>query len=525
MPQVRIRIRGSQAQLHGIEPGRVLPECLTFLHPQRWHNAAFRRKDWDGKVELFSGRIFPAGLAQRVAAYITEVFGEDVEIVEPREVEEVDLQYLTPQYIVDPRKPGFALRPHQLEAIEAVLTNMRGIIKSPTGSGKSEMVIAGARYLWEEFGHRSLIVEPKKGIARQMRERAQMYYEDDIQVGFLGEGCREVGPVTVATAQTLIGFRPRRRKRRTIPADPVLREVVKSFEALWYDECHHSSSDSWYEIGLESHAVRRYGLSGTPLKDEDLFDAKLEGVTGPVIYEAAPDALIDQGFAAKPKIAMVMHEHASGPELPTEIRLVKNPRTGQSIQKKVALPYAKAYVQGVVENSHHNRAVVRSTEWLVDKGRQTIVLCRRKAHFLALAEMFEERGLDFLAVWGDTDNSDRDHAKRLFGDRKINVVLATTIWDEGEDVPNVEAIVLAEGVKTSTNSKQRIGRGMRADSEDVWVVDFVPLCHPKLISHALSRAKAYESEGYETTAVEEWPAPEDDSGDDLLPFERWEEVA
>lgn len=211
--------------------------------------------------------------------------------------------------------------------------------------------------------------------------------------------------------------------------------------------------------------------------------------------------------------------------MPTHPVSVRNRVTGEEIVKEEPLPYRDAYEKGVVENEFHNRAVVRAVEWLVDRGRQTIVLCRRKAHFTVLAQMFEECGLSFCAVWGSTDNSDRKHAKGLFGAREINVVLATTIWDEGEDVSGVEALVLAEGVKVSTNSRQRIGRGMRADSEDVWVVDFVPLCHPKLISHALARARAYESEGYETTAVEAWPGLEEEPGDDLLPFERWEEVA
>lgn len=520
--QARIRISGAYAELHGIDPGEVLPRCLSFTHPRARFAESFRRGDWDGKVELFTGRRFPAGLYGRVVDFLAAQ-GREVEVVEGVEAQSLDLQYLGPRYLTHPDIEGWALREHQVEAIRAVLLNMRGVVKSPTGSGKTEMVVAAARYLFEEFGYRSLIIAPKKGIARQTAKRAELYYGGDIKVGLLCEGRREIGPITVATAQTLVGYKPRFRKGRTLPADPVLRDVVKNYEVLFFDECHRASAETWYDIGLASNAVRRYGFSGTPLVDDDLSDARLQAVSGPIIFETSVNGLIEQRFAAQPKIAMVMAEEASSPELPMTRTLIRNPRSGKAIEKRTLLPYAEAYQQGVVESTQHNAAVIRAVEWLVDRGRQTIVLCRRKEHYLTLSAMMEERGIEFLAVWGESDNSDRDHAKRLFGERQINVVLATTIWDEGEDVPLVEAVVLAEGVKISTNTLQRVGRGMRADSEEVWIVDFVPLCHRKLIEHAVARAQAYEREGYAVVVVEDWP---EEDVDNLLPFLNWDaEVA
>lgn len=517
--RAHIRVRGAKAELHGVDPGPVLHECLRFPEPRHEQNPSFIRGDWDGMRELYVAREFPVGFVERVAAECRRQ-GHRVEITDRVETEPVDLQYLSDEYLVHPSIPDFRLRDHQLGGIEAVLRHMRGIVKSPTGSGKTEMIVAGARYLWDEFGHRSLIVVPKKGIAIQFAERANLYLQGDVEVGCLFDGHRDVGPITVATGQTLLGYRQRMVKRRMKPADPVLREVVREYEVLWYDECHRASSTSWYDIGLASNAIRRYGFSGTPIVEQDLQDARLEGVTGPVIYEALADDLIEHGYAAKPKIVMVAARGSSGPALPMALRDVRNPYTGRVIRKEKPLPYPEAYQQGVVENEAHNRAVVSATAWMAERGRQTIVLCRRKQHFQILSEMLAEAGVDHLAVWGSTDNSDRAHAKQAFRERTVPVVLATTIWDEGEDVPNVESIVLAEGVKSTTNSRQRIGRGMRADSDDCWVVDFAPTCHPTLIEHAAQRAEAYEGEGYEVLVLDEWPA-DHEVRPDLLPFETW----
>lgn len=527
---IKIRVRGAQAELHGVDAERVLPECLRFPHPQARYSRAFREGDWDGKVDLFNGRQFPAGLAQRVIDFLT-TRGQTVELIELRAKTEVDCSRLSPTYIVDPSKDGFALREHQMDGILALLQNVRGIVKSPTGSGKTEVMCAAARYLWEELGWRTLIVEPKLGIAVQTHRRFETYYRGDVRVGLLAEGRRDEGPVMIATAQTLLSFKPRLRKgkkgRRSqmIPADDLVREVVKEYEVLMFDECHRTSSDSWYEIAMESGAYRRFGLSATPIVDEDLRDARLIAATGPVIFDAKSVDLIEQGYAARPKIVMVMHPNASGPNLPAERKAVRT-RGGRVMLKEVPMPYQQAYERGIVQNETHNRAVTMAVEWLVKNGRQTIVLCRRKEHFVRLAELFEQAGLEFAAVWGDTETHERNSVKAAFGNRTINVVLATTIWDEGEDVALVEAIVLAEGVKVSTNSRQRVGRGMRPDSADVWVVDFVPTCHPKLHEHAYQRALSYEAEGYEVRLLDRWPGSgELDFGDELLPFKEWDRGA
>lgn len=523
-----IRIKGALAEISGIDVEQVLQSCLRYDHPQKKFNLAFQRGDWDGKVELFKGSSFPCGLVSRVVERLTDL-GRDVRIIEEDDTKPVSTDRLTPQYIVDPAKPGFALRAHQLDAIRAVLQNPRGVIKSPTGSGKSEVMIAAARYFWEELGYRTLIIEPKRGLALQTAERAELYYQGDVKVGLLADGIRRVGPVTVATAQTLLNFKPRIRKgnkrnpSRMVPADPILKEVVREYEILMFDECHRASSESWYEIAMASSATRRYGFSATPLVSDDFRDARLIGAAGPIILNVNTVDLIEQGYAAKPKIVMVMSENASGPLLSSPVRPVKDSITRQVVAHSNHIPYSEAYQRGIVENDAHNRAVVRAVAWLVERGRQTIVLSRRKAHFMRLAELMEDAGISFGSVWGATDSSDRDHVKRAFGERRIRVLLASTIFDEGEDLKSVEAIVLAEGVKVSTNSRQRVGRGMRPDSSDVWVVDFVPTCHPKLADHAYRRALAYEQEGYEVRVVEDWPSADDpDPGDSLLPFLDWE---
>jgi superfamily II DNA or RNA helicase len=500
-----IQVNGAFAELHGGTTD-TLEECLSFLSPARRFSKAFKQGHWDGRIRLYRGRSFHAGLTPRVQAHL-EKKGVSVVISGWRETRPVDMENFSAEYLA-PAIPE--LWPHQDEAVRALLANKRGVIKSPTGSGKTAIIAAVARYLWEERDWRSLIVVPKKGLLHQTAQELERMFDGDIEVGVLGDSIRKPGPITVGTAQTLIGFKPRTRKRggktERIPADPTIREVVRNYETLFLDETHRASSDSWQDISLASGAVRRYGLSGTPQKGDEIADLKMEGATGPTLLDVSAETLIEAKLASKPKIAVVMSDAASGAKLDK------------------ATPYKEAYETGVVDNDDHNLAVVRAVEWLIDHKRQTLVLCRRRKHFTNLSTLMESRGVEHHAVWGDTATEEREFAKKSLKAKKTPVVLATTIWDEGEDVPSIDAIVLAEGVKASTNAIQRVGRGMRKGGDfEVWIVDFAPTCHPVLMNHAAERCEAYEKEGYDVRIVNKW----DNYGDGLngmrLPFLSWEE--
>ena len=249
------------------------------------------------------------------------------------------------------------------------------------------------------------------------------------------------------------------------------------------------------------------------------------GATGPLAYNYGATELVEAGYACKPKIVMVMSERASAPEMPYDIG-VRESDEGHMVTYRRYPDYVTAYQNGVMESEEHNRTVLRAAEWMVDHGRGTLILCRRKPHFRKLQEMLEAAGIQHVAIWGGHNIADRNRAKKLFASKRVKVLLASTILDEGEDVPGADAIILAEGIKSQINAVQRIGRGMMLDRNgpsDFYVVDIVPTCHPTLIAHGLARCKAYEAEGHEVRVVTEW-LDDDAPGfnyDTLLPFKDW----
>lgn len=520
MSDAVIVIEGSTALLTGAVT-KPLQDLLRPLDPDRRYNLAFREKRWDGRVDLFEGRRFPAGLVNRVQGWFIDRRRPCAIKGSPDHYWRVDMSAFKPDIL-----PGITLYDHQMRACMAALQQQRGVIKSPTGSGKSEMTAALAKFFYEQRGWTSLVMVPKKGLAKQTVARFRGYFKDNISVGQCGDGQKTIGAVTVATVQTLVGYQNRSVKGRVKLADPALAKLIRTVDVLFLDETHHASAYTWFDIAMAAkQARRRYGLSGTPLKADELADLRMEGATGPIICEIPATQLIDNGLAARPKIVMVMAENASEPELPPVPAFKPENRAKGKMRP---MPYPDAYKAGIIESVKHNTAVVRATAWMTDQRRRTVIICRRLDHFAVLQKMLDERGIRYGAAYGGTETQERDRLKALLKSKQIDVILATTIFDEGEDVPSIEAIILAEGVKVSTNALQRVGRGMRRKKgeNDVWIVDFVPLCHPTLTKHAQLRCEAYEAEGYEVQIVETWPHPDVTEYDEasLLPFKAWEQA-
>ena len=68
---VTIRVIGSLAHISDAPQG-ALEECLSVYDPKRFFNRAFKEKRWDGKIRLYAGNSFPAGLTERATKHLNE---------------------------------------------------------------------------------------------------------------------------------------------------------------------------------------------------------------------------------------------------------------------------------------------------------------------------------------------------------------------------------------------------------------------------------------------------------------------
>jgi superfamily II DNA or RNA helicase len=138
-------------------------------------------------------------------------------------------------------------------------------------------------------------------------------------------------------------------------------------------------------------------------------------------------------------------------------------------------------------------------------GRRIVVLCERVAHVYYLGKFLRDRSPKFKieSVHGQHRVSERLQLKKDFATEKIDILIASSIFDEGEDLQGVGAVALASGGSSLVRQVQRIGRGVRRKSG---MSNWCPVWFPIDTNNKFSKGHSIDRLEYldraEVTAVE-----------------------
>lgn len=101
--------------------------------------------------------------------------------------------------------------------------------------------------------------------------------------------------------------------------------------------------------------------------------------------------------------------------------------------------------------------------------------CVSIAHARYMARVFREHGVAAVAVWADTSHEERAHSLRELAAGRINVVFSVDLFNEGVDVPSVDALLMLRPTDSPLLFLQQLGRGLRkSEGKTVCtVLDFV----------------------------------------------------
>lgn len=347
---------------------------------------------------------------------------------------------------------------HQKDAVKAALKERRGIVMSPTGSGKTEIFLAMLKMLKDP----TLVVFNRTQLAHQTMERAQ---GRGINAGIVqGKNVLEKH-VTMATIQSIEKL-----------------DDIRDYKNLILDEVHNAGSRSYQDILKRKHWYRIYGFSATPVNPSkmDLRSAKIIANVGPVIYEAKSKKLMDEGIIAKPTIYMVpIHQ-------PDDIE---------------DFDYREAELSGIVHNSHRNEIIKAITEF--HEKDQVLILTK----YVDQGKEIQKLIPDAPFIWNEVKVKDRMKVVADFDSGKIPVLIASRILDEGIDIKNFKVLIVASAGAKFTKTIQRLGRGLRVteDKKTVTVYDFIDNTQRNLYKHSLQRMKDYKTYGYDNIVkLEEW---------------------
>jgi superfamily II DNA or RNA helicase len=423
-------------------------------------------RKWDGKVSVFEGNKFPTGLVPEVAAKLVIS-----DIIIQRPPKPLKLQgYITVKNGGYKRSNEIELRDYQSSAINSAFSNTyggswwpRGIIKVATGGGKTEIACS----MIKSSGARTLFLVHRKDLLTQTIDRFNKY---GLRASQVGSGQKDFsGHTVVATVQTLW----------KMFHSSKFKEEMKKFDQLFIDEAHLVAADLnkgniFVKVASAAeNAYMRWGLTATPMMKDDYSGLLLRGVTGEVLYEITNRELIEKGYLSEATVEMIKMEPP----------------------KHVVNQWPACYETGIMTSDERNKKVV---EMAMQGPHPCLILVQRTSHGRILKDMFNDKGKVVPFVHGSSKGEYRKDIINLLTNNQLDIAIASTIWDEGVDIPSIRTLILAGGGKSVVKNMQRLGRSLRRDSgkSQVRVVDFYDTAPRWLRNHSNMRKGIWEGEGF-----------------------------
>lgn len=481
----------------------VVDKLLVIADPDAPTSASVAARLHDGLIHFFDREreaSFPAGLTWRLRQRL-ERRGHVVRV-------DRDPDYPPIAPPAADCLAGVTLREHQCEAVAAALHHRRGIIWAATNSGKTEE-IAALIYAFRAAGLPSpgLVISPNTEILKTLRARLAKRIPD-LRVGLAGDGQRQLdGDVVIATYQTL----QQATGANNTAADPGLQRLVELAGYVLVDEAHHAAGQVYQRLlRMSYNAVYRLGFTGTADKSSRRDDVQsqertrpaavqhrwlVEGALGPVLHRTENSEMIAKGFSARPTIYVVDDRAAFGPAVP---KLFFKPGSKVS-------PYGKTFELAVIKDRRYHISVARVVRRLLEQGKPPWVFSHSVEHLTALSAVLTERGVPHKLLSGKSSSRRRDQVVELFTRQQDFAILTSPIFDEGADVPEIRAAVLAGARRAVVELLQRIGRGIRAKAADntLTVVDFkMPHC-AMLAEHFKERYAVFKTEGFKVRWIKD----------------------
>lgn len=450
MERVVLTVNNAWTKFQGPDmAARHLYDELSYFIPSAVHSKKFKTKDkdgnrlWDGKKRFYHNKwnSFPTGLLERARMALGQF---EVNVIDKRKAPK-PTAFILPE--------GHTLRDYQREVVKKAVRQERGIIKVATGGGKTLM----AANIIAAIGVNTVFFSLTKDLLHQAR--AAFAAVLDQEIGIIGDGDRIIKPVTVATVQSW--------------------QQDATFDMTFFDECHHVAADTCYKTmqALKSHY--RFGLSATPYRD-DGKDLEIEAALGHTIASINASDLIDMGYLVPPTITI----------LETPLAEVKRHKEGKRKNKKIE-KWENTYDSQIVYNEPRHEFISDLVRSLETSRDAILVLVQRLEHGERLASLIP--GSVFLS--GQDSAKKRGEALQGVHKGEIKTLLATSLADEGLDLPIVDTLVLAGGGQSETRCLQRVGRALRPypGKKDALVIDFYD-DQDYLRDHAKKRIRIYETE-------------------------------
>ena len=369
--------------------------------------------------------------------------------------------------LFDYKIKGVKWRKGQARILKAIKENSitRGVIKAPTGSGKT-YIIAGLVSLFREC--KFLILAHRIDLINNL---AETFEEMGLNYGVIGGG-EAFLPKGAHLLAVINSY------SKMVEDYSELRD----FDGVIIDEVHHANkiNSRYGQTLIKLKASVRFGLSATPHGEQSdrLKFLAQTGLVGPLVAEQSLDQAYSDGDIIKPIVKLVNVPVNAG------IAALTN--------------YREIYSRGIVENSQRNEIILDIIEREVKQKRSVLTIVKEVKHGKELQRALRRRKVKSKFLDGSKTSEERERGKRTLHKKSLKSVIVTEIWREGVNVPSLDNVVNACGGKSEIATLQVIGRGLRTHKgkEKIVVWDMLDP-YKYLAEHSIARIQLYNNMEFE----------------------------
>jgi len=426
---------------------KELSEFFKFEVPNARFMPSVRNRMWSGYIYLFTpatGKIY-VGLFSYVKKFC-EKQGYNVEVVENKFYGWPNVDHNVPtsqiKRFVNRISKGIKVRAYQIDAIQYIINSDRGLILSPTGSGKSFIIYALSRYYVDKFDDKKiLIIVPTTSLVEQM-------YTDFADYGWFPEKhCHRL----------YAGLNKQTEKEVVISTWQSIYKMPKSyfsqFGAVFVDECHLAKAKSLTGIMTKLHDCKyRIGTTGT-LDGTEIHRLVLEGLFGIHEQITTTSKLIEEKHLANLHINCLVLKH------PKENRIRMDYQ--QEMEYISTYKQRNLYISKLAVSLEGNTLVL--AQYI---KKQLVPLCS------LIVERCEDRAIHL--IYGATPTEDREEVRELVEKENDAIIVASYgTFSLGVNIKRLHNIIFASPYKSQIKVLQSIGRGLRTadDKTELKVFD------------------------------------------------------
>lgn len=356
------------------------------------------------------------------------------------------------------------LRDYQLDAARWLFKRRAGVVVAPAGSGKT--VIAAAAL----------------DLALRARARAE-----PVRIGWMANTREQVQQAWSAINQfSSVATQDVRVACAAADTDWSDRQV------LVVDECHHAASAVGWRGQIAKCAGARWGFTATPPEDFEQLAVLTELLGEQFVIQREH---VQRCLTAATVTWLDATDDNLQPSIEAEINRVLRVRgrfwrgNPQELWGQVA--WQVCVDLGIIANKARNCAAVAAAT----NHRPTLVLVNKVEHGEQLAELIPGA----VACYSAMGAKRRREALAAFTNGSVRCLVATTLADEGLDLPNAEVLVMVSAGRSKARTEQRTGRVLRlfAGKGHANIFDFTDRYHPLAAKHARVRGEIYAALGYQ----------------------------